>query len=134
MTLRPRTQQRRRGVAAAELAILLPVLCFFFVVAIDFARIFYISLTVSNCARNGGVYAASDPTAANSSSTIETMAKMDAGNLDASKVTVTSLTNSTTNPTTVSVTVSYPFTTITNYPGVPSSFTITRTLKMNVSP
>jgi Flp pilus assembly protein TadG len=35
----------RRGVAAVELAVLLPFLCFLFVTAVDFARIFYLAIT-----------------------------------------------------------------------------------------
>jgi len=122
------------GVAAVELAILLPFLCFLFVVAVDFARIFYFSLTVTNCARNGALYASSDPNAAVDKNGIETAARRDAGNLKAKDLTVTSTPNSTTSPTFVAVTVTYPFTTITTYPGVPHTMTITRTVKMTVSP
>lgn len=136
MTLRPQFRNRpnRPGVAATELAILLPFLCFLFVLAIDFGRIFYVSITIENCARNGAFYACTDPTAANDSTSISTVAKKDAGNLTASKVTVSSSTNSSTNPTTATITVSYPFTTITTYPGVPHTLTISRTVKVNVSP
>ena len=47
----------RRGAAIAEMAILLSILSFLFVVCIDFARVFYFSLTLKNCARNGAYYA-----------------------------------------------------------------------------
>ena len=53
----------RSGAAAVELAILLPLLVFLFVVAVDFSRVFYYTLTITNCARNGAIYA-SDPVAA----------------------------------------------------------------------
>src|SRR5262245_58534494 len=51
---------RRRGAAVVEMAILLPLLVFLAVLAVDFARVFYFSLTLANCARNGAIYA-SDP-------------------------------------------------------------------------
>ncbi len=46
----------RRGVQVAEFAVLLPFLAFMFVLVIDWARIFYYSITVTNCARNGALY------------------------------------------------------------------------------
>ena len=103
---------RRPGVAAAELAILLPFVCFLFVIAIDFSRIFYFSLTVTNCARNGAVYGCANPIAAVDQPGISAAASKDAGNLDSANLTVRSTTNSSMNPTSLTVTVSYPFTTI----------------------
>ena len=50
----------RRGGAAAELALLLPVLSFILIVAIDFCRLFYAYNVITNCARNGALWA-SDP-------------------------------------------------------------------------
>src|SRR5262245_15365408 len=46
----------RRGAAAAELAILLPILAFLFAIGADYARIFHYSTTIANCARNGAMY------------------------------------------------------------------------------
>jgi Flp pilus assembly protein TadG len=51
--------ETRRGVAAAELAIVLPFLMLMFGVAIDFCRVFYTSQTVQNCAYAGALYASS---------------------------------------------------------------------------
>src|SRR5438477_7483392 len=75
-------RSRRRGVAAVELAVLLPFLAFLFVIAVDWSRIFYYSLTVSNCARNGALYAA-DPysTTIRPYSSIDAAALADAPNL-----------------------------------------------------
>lgn len=47
----------RRAAAAAELALLLPVICFLFVLTVDVCRLFYSYLTITNCARNGALYA-----------------------------------------------------------------------------
>src|SRR5262245_64291139 len=63
MTYSHRKRARRGGAAAVELALLLPLLAFLFVVAVDFCRLFYYSLTVNNCARNGALYGC-DPTGA----------------------------------------------------------------------
>jgi Flp pilus assembly protein TadG len=126
-------KQLRRGVAATELAVLLPVLCFLFVVAVDFARVFYFDLTLANCVRSGVMYASRDPSSSLDTSGIETAAKKDASNLVVANVGVSSSTNSTTNPTKVTVTVTYPFTTITHYPGIPSTMTLSRTLTMDVA-
>lgn len=126
--------RRRRGTAAVELAFMLPLLAFLFVVTVDFARILYYSTIVTNCASIGAVYGSSDATAANDQDGIRSRAQKDASNLDLAKLTITSSTDSSTNPTTVTVTASYPFTTIANFPGVPHLTTLTRTVKMNVAP
>jgi Flp pilus assembly protein TadG len=129
-----RSQPQRKGVAAVELAVLLPFLCFLLIVAVDFARIFYFSLTVTNCARNGAQYGSQSPVYALDTSGIAKAATMDAGNLNPNLLTVSSTTDSSTNPTYVNVTVSYPFTTITSFPGVNSTTTLTRTVRMLVVP
>ena len=117
-----------------ELAVLLPFLCFLLIIAVDFARIFYFSLTVTNCARNGAAYGSQSPTYAVDTSGITTAATMDAGNLNSTLMTVSSKTDSATPPTYVDVTVSYPFTTITSFPGITSRTTLTRTVRMLVVP
>ena len=57
-----RRGQRRRGSAAVEFALLLPFIAFLYVAGTDFARVFYYSQMIENCARNGAIYA-SDPKA-----------------------------------------------------------------------
>jgi Flp pilus assembly protein TadG len=58
--LRPTSAPRRTrsGAAAAELAVLLPILFFLFAIAVDYGRIFYFTQTVRSAARNGAYYAA----------------------------------------------------------------------------
>src|SRR4051794_34883503 len=72
----------RRGVAAVELALLLPFLAFLFVLAVDWSRVFYYSLVVENCARNGAIFS-SDPYALVQSpyTTVQDAALADAPNL-----------------------------------------------------
>jgi Flp pilus assembly protein TadG len=124
----------RPGAAATECALLLPILCFFFVVAVDYGRVFYYTVTVTNCARSGALYGSQNPTTANDTTGITAEAKRDAPNLTSSLINVTSVTNSATNPTYVDVTVTYPFTTITNFPGVTRTTTISRTIRATVTP
>lgn len=57
MIFRARALARRPAAAAVELAVLAPFLAFLFVLCVDWARIFYYSLVLENCARNGAYYA-----------------------------------------------------------------------------
>jgi Flp pilus assembly protein TadG len=47
----------RPGVAAAEMAVLLPFVGFLFVVAVDYCRIFYATQTLWHCAQAAALYA-----------------------------------------------------------------------------
>ena len=52
---------RRSAVAVVELAVLLPLLMLLFVMTVDFARVFYFSLTLTNCAAQGASMPAIQP-------------------------------------------------------------------------
>jgi Flp pilus assembly protein TadG len=125
---------KRRGVAAIELAILLPFMAFVFVIGVDYARIFYYSLTVTNCARAGARYGSDPQLAARSPySSIAQAAQAEAPNLSpAPGVSSTTGTDGSGNPY-VEVTVTYPFQTVTNFPGVPNQTTLTRTVRMDIA-
>jgi Flp pilus assembly protein TadG len=124
----------RRAVAAVEMAFLLPLLVFLFVIGVDFARAFYFGLTVTNCARNGAIYGSMNPTNATDTTGIQAMALADASNLSpAPTVTSTTGTDAQNNPY-VAVTVTWTFNTITNYPGVPGTVVLSRTVQMRVAP
>jgi Flp pilus assembly protein TadG len=125
---------RRPGAVVVELAILIPFLAFCFVVAVDFCRIFYFIQAVQNAASTGAAYACQDSTYAAATGNIQAVAQADASNLNpAPSISTSTGTDADGNPT-VSVTASYTFTTITNYPGIPSSTTISRTVTMRVCP
>ena len=47
---------RRRGVASAELAVVLSTLTFICLATCDYARSIFATVTVANCARNGALY------------------------------------------------------------------------------
>ncbi len=134
MRVRSRCVRRRNAVATVELAVLLPFLCFMFVVAVDFCRVFAFSLTLTNAARNGAVYGSADRGSAVDKTGIESAARADATNLDSQKLTVTSSVDNSSNPTYVDVTVTYPFATISRYPGIPSQTFLRRTVRMRVIP
>lgn len=129
-----RASRGRKGTAAVELAVLVPFLMFLFVIAVDYARIFYYSLTLENCARNGALCASnaynypmpySNPTQA---------ALADGASLNPPlKSTDVQVDNNSTNST-VTVTINYTFQTITNYPGLPSSVNLVRSVEMRVAP
>ncbi|MEN6449673.1 MAG: TadE/TadG family type IV pilus assembly protein [Thermoguttaceae bacterium] len=123
----------RRGLAAVECAMLLPFLCLAFLVSIDYCRIFYCSITVDNCARNGALYGSADGSHAEDTGGIETAAKADASNLNLQMLSVSSAISGG-NPSEVAVTVHYPFTTIMQYPGIPRQTDLTRTVRMSVLP
>jgi Flp pilus assembly protein TadG len=121
----------RSGVAVAELAIILPFLAFMFVITIDYSRIFYYSLTVENCARNAALYAC-DPTdaALESPYTSVTQAGMaDAPNLSPAPTITTSTSAS---GKWVTATANYTFSSLTQFPFVPSTVTISRSVTMRI--
>ena len=130
----PCARRPRRAAAAVELALLLPFLAFIFVAGVDYARVFYYYLTVTNCARSGALYASTDAAHASDTTGIQSAAQAESAEL-APKLSVSSTTgtDSAGNPY-VAVTVSYPFKTIANFPGIPSSATIIRTVQMRVAP
>ena len=128
----PARSRLRRGAAAVELAFVLPLLLLLFVFTVDFARLYYHYSIVTNCARNGALYA-SDPTAATESqyADVTAAALADASTLSP-QPTVTSGTGI--NNSYVQVTVEYPFSTIITYPGLSNPINLTRTVQMRIAP
>jgi Flp pilus assembly protein TadG len=120
-----------RGVAVVELAVLLPLLVFIFLVTIDFARVFYFSLSLTNCARAGALYA-SDPSTADESpfASAQAAALADATNFNPQPTISTSSGADSQGRTYVSVTASYTFQTMTGFPGIPSQIPLQRTVTM----
>ena len=121
----------RSGAAAVELALLLPVLLFLFVAIIDFGRVFYYSQTVENAARAGALYLSDDDAVATSPYVNVTAASLaDASNLNPQPTVVSSNgTDAAGNPY-VRVTVSWSFHLIINYPGIPGTVSLARTVQM----
>jgi Flp pilus assembly protein TadG len=143
-----RKQDWRRGQSAVELALVTPVLIVLLLVAADFGRAFYTSIAVNNAARAGAQYGSSSIVTAADTAGMQAAARTDGWsglNVTATQctcqtsTTVTecstlSATYCTNSPqaTYVTVTVSYPFTTLVKYPGLPSSLTLTGQAIMQV--
>jgi hypothetical protein len=125
----------RRGAAVAEMAVLLPLVAFLFLVAVDFCRVFNCTQVVRGCAEAGamyaGGYAQADPSV--SVQDAATQAAQAEGAmlnppLRAADVTVTVANGVAT------VTVSYNFNTLVGYPGVPRPLPVVRTAQLPVAP
>jgi Flp pilus assembly protein TadG len=133
---------KRAGVAAVEFAVLAPFLAFLFLVTVDFARVFYYQLVLDNCARNGALLAANlrsyqETGWVTPDNTIAGAATADGSGLNppltSSQVSVTYAIGADKN-TNVTVSVSYNFTTITQFPGLGDPITLTAKSTMRVAP
>jgi len=132
----------RRGAATVELALIVPLLAFLFVIGVDFARLFYYSLTLKNCARNGAYYA-SDYPGIYAYGSADQAATSDASNLspqpsvnvayDAS-ATGTFSNTAPVRPGFVKVTVNWDFQTVTSYPGIASTWSLSQSEIMQLAP
>lgn len=131
----PRKNRTRRASAAVEFAVLAPFLAFLFVIAIDWSRVFYYSIIVNNCARNGALYSA-DPYSVyqHPYSSVTAAALADAGDVSPTPTVTTASGTDSAGASYVDCTVSYNFQTITNFPGVPASNPIVRTVRVYVAP
>jgi Flp pilus assembly protein TadG len=141
----------RSGATVVEFAILLPILCLFFAVGLDYARIFYFGITVQNCARNGAYYASNYP---NSNyvyndiygyTSLSDAVTRDAGDLSPTPTWTVGYGTSPNGPfdggTTldnsggyVQVTVTWTMQSLTSLPGIPPTVTITRSCVMQIAP
>jgi Flp pilus assembly protein TadG len=118
-------------VAVVELAVLLPLLVFLFIVTVDFARVYYFSLTLQNCARAGALYA-SDPYVADESpfASVEEAALSDATNLSPAPTITQTSGSDASGRSYVEVTAAHSFKSITGYLGIPKILNITRSVRM----
>jgi Flp pilus assembly protein TadG len=135
--MRLRTRTKRKGAAIVEFAVLLPFLLYLCVVAVDWARLLYFSQCVNDCARSGALWASDEETQKKSRyTTVQAAALAESPGLSPTpSVTQTTTTHPSTNkPVWVSVTVAMQFDTISNFPGVPKSQTITRSVRAKVAP
>ena len=125
----------RPAAAAVEFAVLLPFLMFIGVIATDWARLLYYTISIEACARNGALYAADQESAAKSPYPNVTAAALaEAPKLNATPTVTATPTTDSTGGAAVVVKVEMPFKTITNFPGVPSSQTLTRSVQMRIAP
>ncbi len=131
-----RHRHERRGVATVEPTLLLPMLAFILVASTDFARAFHDFVTITDCARNGALYAAQN--ASDSPATygqgISSAATADSSGLTGAPTVSHSGGSVGAGNDYVDVTVSSPCQTINPCPGIPDRFTLNRTIRMRVQP
>jgi hypothetical protein len=124
------------------LAVFLPFLSFIFLVAVDFSRIFYYSLTITNCCRNGGIFASQVNNSQGWQNGTAILNMQQAAIADGASLTPPLTTNNVAivqgvdadGNACVTVTVSYTFQTITNYPSIPGTTNLVRKVQMRVAP
>jgi len=137
----------RRGQSAVELALAVPVLVLLLVIGSDYSRIFYVSVAVNSAARAGAQYGSQTVITAADSTGMIAAAKTDGANLlsltaTASQCTCASSTTVAACPTSyctnapqatfVEVDTQSVFNTILNYPGIPTSTTLSGKAIMQV--
>jgi Flp pilus assembly protein TadG len=135
MRLRSPKPQRRQGAAIVEMAIVLPFIALMFLVACDFCRVFFCTQTLQGCAQaaveNVSGYARVAPTTTQAQAAFQAALAEGASlnpPLTAANVNVTVVNNVAT------VTITYDFSTLTGYPGLPNPLTIVRSVSLRMAP
>ncbi len=134
MQLRAHRQARRPGAAVVELAVLLPLFVFLFVIGVDFARVFYHSVTVTNAARSGALFASRDEVRAADTAGIENAVREDAKNLSPPPTVGSVRDLDALGHPCIKVTVTWTFKTVSLFPGVPNTVALSRTVQMRIAP
>ncbi len=134
MRTQPVLGSSRRGVVAVEMAVLLPVLCFFFLLAADFGRAFYFDTAVTDCARDGAWYGSLDSTHAQDSAGIASAAGNAGQDLAPSLPAIMSASGTDSGGgACIDVTASCPFQMFTQYLGL-GGLTLSTRVRMRVCP
>jgi Flp pilus assembly protein TadG len=129
----------RRGAAVVEFAVLAPFLVFCFLLGIDFARVYYYSVVVTYCARDGATYGswsyknAQDTTGIQKAAVADDSAIAGFGNTNVSSSITYDLFGK---PQSITVTVTYTFYTAASYiigSSSTNAFTIVRSCTMNIA-
>ena len=130
--------RHRRGVAATEFALVLPVLVTLFLGATDFGRVSYSTIAIANAAQSGAAYASMNPydpstlaawTAGIDQAVTDELSQSSA--FDTTKLTITiTRTVEASGLSRVAVQVTYPFKTMISWSFIPSSITLQQTAVM----
>jgi Flp pilus assembly protein TadG len=138
--MRNRRLRRRaaRGLAAVEMAFVLPMVLLFTFAAVDFGRVIYAYLVVSNAARCGAQYGCmisfTSYTQATWATQVQTAMQNELQMLPGYSAANLQWTWSTTTDSSglfvLTVTVNYPFTTIVSWPGIPSQVPLSHQVVM----
>jgi uncharacterized membrane protein len=124
----------RSGSVAVELAILLPLIVFFAVIGVDYARIFSRTMILETASRNACYWACQDIDHANNTAGIVSVAQQDLTDVSPTPTVTSRVYNGGDGFQYVRVTVSMPFNTVTNFPGVPNTSSLERTTDMRILP
>jgi len=127
----------RRAVAAAEFALVLPLLVILIGGCVDFGRFSHVNITVTNAARAGAEFGSTHPCSAATytlweqqvrQAVVDEMAGLDRFDPALLTVTITRVTEG--DHPRAEVDVSYPFKTLVEWPGHPSQLTLRRIVAM----
>ena len=140
LTQKRRVCNARRAAAATEMAIILPLFMLLVLGAIDFGRFAARAIAVDNGARAGAGYGIVHPYttatqsiwAANMNQAVtDEMQSMFDSRFGASNLAVSYVTtNDAGSRWRVRVTVTFPFQTVINWPGIPHQFNVTQSVEM----
>jgi Flp pilus assembly protein TadG len=124
-------------VATVEMAILLPLLALLFLITVDFCRIFYFTITVENCARNGALWACD--AFAQSESPYATVTEASRADFPQNRrgelqVSDPAPVVSQDGVSYAQVTCTFRFDTVTSFPGIAGPWMITRSVRARVVP
>jgi len=134
MSTRRSSAIRRNGAISVELAVLLPLVMFMAVIGVDYARIFSRALILETASRNGALWASEDITHAQNDAAIKAVVNKDLTDTSPTPtITITRYVGSD-GFTYIQVKIEQTFTTVTKFPGVPSTSTLSRTTDMRVKP
>lgn len=126
-----------RGQALVELALIAPILIILMLGVIDYGRVYFAYVSVTNGARVGADYAAIGPTQAADTAAIKAAALGDTGDLLAQSSTNPDVTVVTANDSQgrlyADVTMTYTFSTLFPWPGLPTSINVERTVRSRVA-
>ena len=134
MLLRRPPTQYRSGAVAVELAILMPLIMFFAVIGVDYARIFSRTMILETASRNAAIWACQDIDHAKNAAQIKVIAEKDLTDVSPTPTVTSRVYRGTDGWDYVKVTVAMPFETITRFPGVPAQSDLSRTTDMRVLP
>jgi Flp pilus assembly protein TadG len=129
-------KQPRRGAAAVELAVLLPVLVFWSMATVDYARLAYAQVALQNCARNGALYefyGKSGFALPSGWTSLATAVQADEGSGLTVTATATSPASTTNNYVTVTATATFSpiaFPSLHGLPSIPGTVTLTQSVSM----
>jgi Flp pilus assembly protein TadG len=134
MTARQASAVRRDGAIAVEFAVLLPLVMFLAVIGVDYARIFSRALILETASRNGALWASEDITHAQDTAGITAVCNKDLTDTSPTPTITVTTYVAADGFTYVQVKIQQTFATVTDFPGVPSNSTLSRTTDMRVKP